>query len=439
MSTGVRRTPAPVATGAAGRAELARFADALRPAVMGPRLARALDGRTSTCHVLDAKYEPGVRATVLYEYAAGWVRGDLVPDGEVPTGRAGAPAAVVAPGLLLSVFPDDPDLPSLARVMDPAYLGPALAAALPDTPHRGVRCRTTPIRYRPGRRVTLRVELRRPGRRLRREGLPRPPQGGCRRRGGARPRGPRRRVRHAPDPRDGRAPARGRAGGPGGRGRRAPRRAAGPVARHVRRGRRRDGGDGARRAGPRRAAPDARRHRAGPVGRRRGRAVRAPGGGRRRRRPPDGRRLRAARGAAPDHPAGPAPCRPGHRARGLQTEPDAARPPAGAAAGPGPPGAVGPGCGRGHLPGLAPAAPAAATGPGPSRPAPVLATLRSAFLASYLETRGDRTLLARIAWQEAVALERKALRAWARAPGSPVADVLVREAETCLDGLTETP
>ena len=77
--------------------------------------------------------------------------------------------------------------------------------------------------------------------------------------------------------------------------------------------------------------------------------------------------------------------------------------------------------------------------PGPSHPAPVLATLRSAFLASYLETRGDRTLLARIAWQEAVALERKALRAWARAPGSPVADVLVREAETCLDGLTETP
>jgi len=78
-------------------------------------------------------------------------------------------------------------------------------------------------------------------------------------------------------------------------------------------------------------------------------------------------------------------------------------------------------------------------GAGPSGPVQALSTLRSSFLASYLETRGDRTLLARIAWQEAVALERKALRAWARAPGSPVAGVLVREAETCLDGLTETP
>jgi hypothetical protein len=69
----------------------------------------------------------------------------------------------------------------------------------------------------------------------------------------------------------------------------------------------------------------------------------------------------------------------------------------------------------------------------------VLGVLRSAFLASYLQAREDDSMLARIAWQEAVALERKALRAWARAPASPLAHGLVREAEACLDTLGDAP
>jgi hypothetical protein len=68
-----------------------------------------------------------------------------------------------------------------------------------------------------------------------------------------------------------------------------------------------------------------------------------------------------------------------------------------------------------------------------------LSALATAFLRSYLEARADDATLPRIRWQEAVALERKALRAWARAPGSPMAGRLVREANTCLDRLTETP
>ena len=78
-------------------------------------------------------------------------------------------------------------------------------------------------------------------------------------------------------------------------------------------------------------------------------------------------------------------------------------------------------------------------GTGPSRPRQVLSGLRDTFLASYLETRGDDTMLARIAWQEAAALERKALRAWARAPGTALAHGLVREGESCLDRLSRTP
>jgi hypothetical protein len=41
----------------------------------------------------------------------------------------------------------------------------------------------------------------------------------------------------------------------------------------------------------------------------------------------------------------------------------------------------------------------------------------------------------RFAWYEAVALERKALRAFARAPGSPLPRALVEQGHRCLDGL----
>ena len=98
-----------------------RFAEALRPGVMGPRLAAAPGGMPGACHVLDAKFEPGVRAVLLYEQAGRLLRGDLVPDG----GRASAdPARMVEPGVLVSPFPHDPELPSLPSVMDPACLGP---------------------------------------------------------------------------------------------------------------------------------------------------------------------------------------------------------------------------------------------------------------------------------------------------------------------------
>ena len=103
-----------------------RFGEALRPGVMGPRLAAAQGGMPGACHVLDAKFEPGVRAVLLYEQAGRLLRGDLVPDG----GRSGAdPARMVEPGVLVSPFPHDPELPSLPSVMDPACLGRAMAGA----------------------------------------------------------------------------------------------------------------------------------------------------------------------------------------------------------------------------------------------------------------------------------------------------------------------
>ena len=449
MSTGVRRTAAPVLTGAPASAELGRFAEALRPGVMGPRLAHALDGRTRTCHVLDAKFEPGVRATVLYEYAGGWVRGDLVPDGEVPdgsTGRAGGPgrAPVLAPGLRISVFPEDPDLPSLPRVMDPAYLGPALAESLwdttrPDTSRRGVRCRSTLIRYRPGRRVTLRVDFV------------------------------------------------GRAGAYVAKVYHDSRKAAAVVAEAPALADHAGGCDTLRipaTAGhlPEDAVVVQEAVSGVPLEALLGCSLATSGGAV----AAAEALVRAARALAELHQMSPATA----RVRSVDAEVERFARRAAGVAGVEPrtgdalsrlaarlrttqqdlPGAV---AGTVHgdckpnqmlldhqrvlLMDLDHVAvsdqamdvgtflaslrqlPLRRPGTGPSRPSPVLSALRDTFLASYLEARGDDTMLARIGWQEAAALERKALRAWARAPGAPMAHALVREGESCLDRLSRTP
>ena len=159
MSTDVRHPDrAAYVAGTATRPEVDRFGEALRARDMGPRLADAVGGSTRTCHVLDAKYEPGVRAVVLYEYAGHLFRGDLLP---VPDRGDREGAVVVPPGVRIVGFPHDPDLPSLPLVVNPARLGPLLADALsrtaPDRSRRGTRCRTTLLRYRPGKRATLRV------------------------------------------------------------------------------------------------------------------------------------------------------------------------------------------------------------------------------------------------------------------------------------------
>jgi hypothetical protein len=69
-----------------------------------------------------------------------------------------------------------------------------------------------------------------------------------------------------------------------------------------------------------------------------------------------------------------------------------------------------------------------------------LPVLAEDFLASYLDALGDDSddRRARIRWHEAVALERKALRSFARAPRSPLPAALIHEANRCLDRLTDT-
>ena len=140
------------------RSEADRLSEALDPRLMGPRLAAALGG-APTCHVLDAKYEPGVRATILYGLASRLVRGDLLgPCLEDRTDACGG--HVIAPGLLVREFPDDPDLPALPRVTDPVHLGRALAPLRDASAARAaVRCRIQLLRYRPGKRATVLAQM----------------------------------------------------------------------------------------------------------------------------------------------------------------------------------------------------------------------------------------------------------------------------------------
>jgi aminoglycoside phosphotransferase (APT) family kinase protein len=138
--------------------EAERFAASLDAHAMGPRLSAALSTRHRPCHVLDARYEPGIQATVLYQLGDDLIRGDLLsPHGS----RAGA-SMTGWPGMELSVYPDDPGIPTLPMAMTASVVGPQLAqlsAALTPVQRRALsrRCRVALLRYRPGKRATVRL------------------------------------------------------------------------------------------------------------------------------------------------------------------------------------------------------------------------------------------------------------------------------------------
>jgi aminoglycoside phosphotransferase len=137
-----------------GTAALLNTPDALSRRVAGAALSRALGWPPTRCDVLDAKIE-AVGTTVLYRLG-----GRLVTARSVDAHPLDGGCEVRELGLRAWVFPDDPALPGLALVIDPAGMADALRVALPPDPGGAalMRCTVALARYRPGRRATLRVD-----------------------------------------------------------------------------------------------------------------------------------------------------------------------------------------------------------------------------------------------------------------------------------------
>lgn len=146
------------AGGVAVDEEIRELRLALRPKEVAGHIASAMGTQTvdpRRCHVLDVRYEPGERCTILYELAGRLAVGTLSwrADGRGPP--KGSP-------LLIHPFPEDPALPGLTRALDPAFMVDRLNLILPGCGNgawRVLSCRITPLRYRPNRRCTLSLDV----------------------------------------------------------------------------------------------------------------------------------------------------------------------------------------------------------------------------------------------------------------------------------------
>lgn len=154
-----------------------QVAIALRPQTMGPLLEQlfrpeiekiegyngATGGKTRTyqCRIQDTKYEPGSYCRILYRLGDYLVIGDYKWDSEedqLPETTQVIPSL----GLRVYRFPDDPALPSLKQALDSQTVSAALAEALPEFKSDAVRilrCDVKTLRFRPGRRCTVRLTL----------------------------------------------------------------------------------------------------------------------------------------------------------------------------------------------------------------------------------------------------------------------------------------
>ena len=147
-----------------------QVAIALHPRIIGRLLAEEFGseiegtfGRRKplACHILDTKYEPGDYCTILYQL------GDHLAIGFFHWGEAEhaipeASRVIPTLGMHVYLFPNDPALPSLIKAMDPSAILAALSQTLPavqTNEARILRSRVELLRFRPGRRCTVRVDL----------------------------------------------------------------------------------------------------------------------------------------------------------------------------------------------------------------------------------------------------------------------------------------
>lgn len=155
--------------------EYEQVATALSPRTMGPLLEQIFQseidksegqekparGRKYKCRILDMKYEPGNYCTILYQFGDHLVTGNYrwnSDESQTPQGTRIIPSL----GMRVYRFPNDPVLPSLTKALDPQTVSAALTDALPEIQSdtaRILRCDVKPLRFRPGRRCTVRLNL----------------------------------------------------------------------------------------------------------------------------------------------------------------------------------------------------------------------------------------------------------------------------------------
>lgn len=113
------------------------------------------------CRILDMRYEPDERCVILYQLGEHMVVGTLRWDR--PDVKWSEPAQMIPSlGMGAYLFPHDPALPGLAAALETQAMAHALAEGLPECgegAYRVLRCRAVPLRYRLGRRCTLRLDL----------------------------------------------------------------------------------------------------------------------------------------------------------------------------------------------------------------------------------------------------------------------------------------
>ena len=154
-----------------------QVAIALNPRTMGPLLgqlfrletgkteaqnrATGTQGWTSECRILDAKYEPGNYCRILYQLGDHLVIGTYkwdADESQIPETTRVVPSL----GMQVYRFPNDPALPTLIKVLDSQKISAALVETLPELQNSDVRilrCEVKPLRFRPERRCTLRLNL----------------------------------------------------------------------------------------------------------------------------------------------------------------------------------------------------------------------------------------------------------------------------------------
>jgi hypothetical protein len=121
-----------------------------------PTLANA-----GACRIVDMKYEPGARCQILYLVGDRLVLGILRWSGSDPDSPVSQ--EINSLGLHAYLFPNDPSISGLADTLRDGEMARAVAEALPECRAgvaRVLRARTTLLRYRPGRRCTVRVDVR---------------------------------------------------------------------------------------------------------------------------------------------------------------------------------------------------------------------------------------------------------------------------------------